>query len=207
MAPRDIHCYRIAGFGIPNWGPVLHAHCCLPKTPPPPIELLYPRFDGNLVALKAWRDLYLNDIYSAAIDALGLDEDPTPQKLLIIYLRCSGESEISKFIQVENAFVFSLEEAATMLAEVIWKGVKSVVNGRPQTSTHAAADPAPCVVCQMIDPIDPGKAPAFMVSVKLTDTLLEGARRKDSWKTHLVETLGGGVLRMNLTPGWEGVLH
>ncbi|KAJ6491620.1 hypothetical protein C8R47DRAFT_1214423 [Mycena vitilis] len=114
MMPKDMHGYRTAGFGVPNWEPILRAHCCLPKTPPPPIELWYPKFNGNLLALRAWRDMYLDDICSAAIDALGLDEDPDAQQLLIIYLRCSGETEISEMLNVENAFVFSLEEAAIM---------------------------------------------------------------------------------------------
>jgi len=168
---------------------------------------LYPRFNGNLLALKAWRDLYLNDMYSAAIDALGLDEDPAPQKLLIIYLRCTAEREISEMITIENAFVFSLEEAAIMLDKSIWKAVQLVVNGRPQTETHAATDPAPCVVCQITDPIDPGKAPSFTVPVKLTDTLLQNPRRKYSWKAHLAETLGGCEIRENLIKTSEGMLY
>ncbi|KAJ7821529.1 hypothetical protein B0H14DRAFT_2830938 [Mycena olivaceomarginata] len=140
----NLHGYRIAGFGVPNWGPILAAQCRLPKTPPPPIQLLSPRFDGNLTALRAWRDLYLNDIYSAAIDALGLDQDPSAQQLLIIYLRCT------------NAFVYSLEEAARTLDESVWKAVERLGNSRPQTETQDSCD---CVVCQVIDPIDLRSAP------------------------------------------------
>ncbi|KAJ6497447.1 hypothetical protein C8R45DRAFT_127383 [Mycena sanguinolenta] len=206
MMPKDLHGYRIAGFGVPNWEPILMAHCSLPKTPPPPIQLLSPRFNGDLVALKAWRELYLDDIYSAGIDALDLDENPLSQALLIIYLRYSGQSEISEMFSVENAFVFSLEEAEKMLDESVWKATELVVKGRPQTKTHAAADPAPCVVCQIIDPIAPGKAPSFVIPVKLTNTLLQGARRKYSWKQHLAETLGGEELRENLIVLREGSL-
>ncbi|KAJ6593232.1 hypothetical protein B0H19DRAFT_15128 [Mycena capillaripes] len=206
MMPKDMHGYRTAGFGVMNWDPILRAHCSLPKTPPPPIQLSYPKFNGNLTALKAWRDMYLTDIYSAAVDALGLAEDPSPQKLLIIYLRCTGQSEISEMALVENAFVFSLEEAAIMLEESVWNAVQLVVNGRPRTGTHPATDPAPCVVCQIIDPIDPGKAPSFTVRVKLTDELLQGVGRKYSWKEHLAETLGGGDLRENLAKIWEARL-
>lgn len=48
----------------------------------------------------------------------------------------------------------------------------------------------------MIDPLDPGQAPAFTVSVKLSDSLHQ-ERRPSSWKQHLVQRLGGGALRMN----------
>jgi hypothetical protein len=37
LMPKDLHGYRIAGFGVPNWEPILAAQCRLPKTPPPPI--------------------------------------------------------------------------------------------------------------------------------------------------------------------------
>jgi hypothetical protein len=53
--------------------------------------------------------------HSAAIDAMGLVEDPSAEKLLIIYLRYTGLPEISEIVTVENAFVFSLEEASTMV--------------------------------------------------------------------------------------------
>jgi hypothetical protein len=52
---------------------------------------------------------------------MGLVEDPSAekpeklQKLLIIYLRYTGFPEISEMMTVENAFVFSLEEASTMV--------------------------------------------------------------------------------------------
>ncbi|KAJ7817278.1 hypothetical protein B0H14DRAFT_2842980 [Mycena olivaceomarginata] len=189
LMPKDLHGYRIAGFGVPNWGPILAAQCRLPKTPPPPIQLLSPRFDGNLTALRAWRDLYLNDIYSAAIDALGLGQDPSAQQLLIIYLRCTGRSEISEMILLENAFVYSLEEAAITLDESVWKAVERLGNSRPQTETQAAAGLVPCVVCQVIDPIDLRSAPTFVVPVH---------GRKRTWKEHLAASLGGGVLRDNL---------
>ncbi|KAJ7157801.1 hypothetical protein C8R46DRAFT_1112993 [Mycena filopes] len=145
MMPKDMHAYRTTGFGVPNWEEILRAHCSLPKTPPPPIHLLSPKFNGDLRALRTWRDLYADDIYSAAIDALGLVEDPTAGSrfFLIIYLRPSPIPEISEMLNVENAFVFSLEEAATMLDESVFKAVQLVINGRPKTETHEAADPAP----------------------------------------------------------------
>jgi hypothetical protein len=61
--------------------------------------------------------MHLSDIHSAAIDALGLVENPSAgqKQLLIIYLRYTGLSEISELVAVENAFVFSLEEAAAMV--------------------------------------------------------------------------------------------
>ncbi|KAJ7033391.1 hypothetical protein C8F04DRAFT_1104573 [Mycena alexandri] len=209
MMPKDMHGYRTTGFGVPNWKAILHAHCSLPKTPVPPIQLLSPKFNGDLLALRAWRDIYLNDIYSAAIDALGLVEDPAAgsKLFLIIYLRPSPIPGISEMLDVENAFVFSLEEAAIMLDESVWKAVQLVVNGRPQTETHEATEPAPCVFCQIIDPIDPRQAPSFTVPVKVTDTLLNGARRPYSWKEHLVESVGGTELRENLIAVAEGVLH
>ncbi|KAJ7350764.1 hypothetical protein DFH08DRAFT_116431 [Mycena albidolilacea] len=80
LMPKDLHGYRITGFGVPNWEPILAAQCRLPKTPPPPIQLLSPRFDGNLTALRAWRDLYLNDIYSAADSHRRLG--PRPRSLI-----------------------------------------------------------------------------------------------------------------------------
>ncbi|KAJ7721492.1 hypothetical protein B0H16DRAFT_367204 [Mycena metata] len=211
MMPKDMHGYRTTGFGVPNWLEILHAHCSFPKTPPPPIQLLSPKFSGDLVALRAWRDIYLNDIYSAAIDALGLVEDPAAgsKLFLIIYLRPSPipDPDISEMLDVENAFVFSLEEGAIMLDESVWKAVQLVVNGRPKTETHEATEPVPCVVCQMIDPIDPGQAPSFTVPVKVTDTLLNGARRPYFWKQRLVERLGGAELRENLIAAAEGLLH
>ncbi|KAJ7496612.1 hypothetical protein FB451DRAFT_1208228 [Mycena latifolia] len=208
MMPKDLHGYRTTGFGVLNWNEILLAQCGFPKSPVPPNHVISPNFNGNLVALKAWRDRYLTDIYSAAIDALGLDEDPSAgqKQFLIIYLRCTGLPEIPDLFTVENAFVFSLDEAAIMLDQPVWEAVELVVNGRPRTEARAAADPAPCAVCQIIDPVDPAQAPSFTVPVVLTDTLLQEARRKHSWKAHLVETLGGGELRENLAAMVEGVL-
>ena len=66
-----------------------------------------------------------------------------------------------------------------------------------------------CVVCQIIDPVNPTQAPAFTVPVKVTEALLRGTRRKYSWKDHLVEMLGAGDLRPNLVgledPELEGL--
>ncbi|KAJ6578903.1 hypothetical protein DFH09DRAFT_1148632 [Mycena vulgaris] len=209
MMPKDMHGYRTTGFGVVNWKEILQARCSWPKSPAPPPHLISPRFNGDLLALRAWRDMYLNDIYSAAVDALGLVEDPSAgqKQFLIIYLRNTGLPEIPELVLVENAFVFSLEEAATMLDESVWKAVELVVNGRPRTETRVAADPAPCVVCQIIDSIDPGQAPSFTVPVVVTDALLQGPRRPYSWKEHLVEALGGGELQENLIGVAEGVLY
>jgi hypothetical protein len=55
--------------------------------------------------------------------------------------------------------------------------------------------------------MDPGQAPSFTVPVKLTETLLQGAWRKSTWKEHLVETIGGGELRENLIKIQEGMLY
>ncbi|KAJ7478601.1 hypothetical protein B0H11DRAFT_2027976 [Mycena galericulata] len=117
MMPKDMHGYRTAGFGVLNWKEILLAQCAWPKTSVPPIRSIFPRFNGNLLALKVWRDLYMNDIYSAAIDALDLVDDPSAgqKHFLIIYLRCTGLPEISELVTVVNAFVFSLEEGATMV--------------------------------------------------------------------------------------------
>jgi len=208
MMPKDMHGYRTTGFGVLNWEEILLAQCAWPKAPAPLMQVVSPRFNGNLLALRSWREMYMNDIYSAAIDALGLVEDPSAgqKRFLIIYLRYTGLREISELVTVENAFVFSLEEAATMLDESVWKGVQLVVNGRQRTETQEAKDPAPCVLCQIIDHIDPAQAPAFMVPVKLTPALLQQARRPYSWKEHLVEILGDGELRPNLIEGVEGLL-
>ncbi|KAJ7099368.1 hypothetical protein B0H15DRAFT_544336 [Mycena belliarum] len=121
MMPKDLHGYRTAGFGVLNWWEILKAQCGHPKNPNPPNQLLSPPFNGNLMAVKAWRDLYLPDIHLAAIDALGLDEDPSAgqKRFLLIYLRYTGLPEIPEFLIVENAFVFSLEEAAIMVHSTV----------------------------------------------------------------------------------------
>ncbi|KAK7033821.1 FAD-binding PCMH-type domain-containing protein [Favolaschia claudopus] len=205
MMPKDLHGYRTAGFGVINWEEIIMTPM---KTTPPTPRTVFPRFDGNLVALKSWRDMYVDDMYTAAaIDALGLDEDLSPQKILIIYLRCTGEPEISDMILVEAAFVFSFAEAEAMLDTSVWKAVELVVNGRPETETDKAVDPAPCVVCQIVDPLDPAKAPSFTVPVKLTEALLQGPRRKYSWKEHLMEMLGGADFAENLIALRAGGLY
>ncbi|KAJ7198502.1 hypothetical protein GGX14DRAFT_469520 [Mycena pura] len=211
MLPKDMHGYRTVGFVVPNWHEVLLASCAWPKVRVPENRTVYQRFDKNTLALKAWRDMHLDEIYSAAIDALSLDEDILggQQQFLILYLRCTGLQEIAELVHVVNAFVFSLEEAETMFIEPLRSAVKSVVNGRPRSGTRAATDPAPCVVCQIIDPVNPTRAPAFTVPVKVTEALLQGTRRKYSWKDHLVEMLGAGDLRPNLVglevPELEGL--
>ncbi|KAJ7672063.1 hypothetical protein B0H17DRAFT_183389 [Mycena rosella] len=209
MMPKDLHGYRTTGFGVLNWHEILLAQCGFPKSPVPPNQVVAPNFNKNLVALKAWRDLYMNDMYSATIDALRLDEDPSAgqKQFLIIYLRYTGLPNIPDMFTVENAFVFSLEEAAIMLDPSVWRAVELVVNGRPRTETRAAADPAPCALCQIIDPIDPSQAPSFTVPVPITDELLQGPRRKATWKQHLVETLGGNELRENMTEIVAAILY
>ncbi|KAJ6631383.1 hypothetical protein B0H10DRAFT_1978456 [Mycena sp. CBHHK59/15] len=145
MMPKDMHGYRIAGFGVLNWQEILLAQCDWPKKPAPPIKLVFPNFDGDLLALRSWRNMYLNDIYTAAIDALGLIEDPEAgqKKFLILYLRWIGSPELADLIRVENAFVFSLEEAATMLDESVSNAVKKVVNGQPRNEHEVPPDPVP----------------------------------------------------------------
>ncbi|KAJ7133729.1 hypothetical protein C8R43DRAFT_1022906 [Mycena crocata] len=209
MMPKDMHGYRTTGFSVLNWEEILMSQCALPKKPLPPIRLTSPRFNGDLLSLGRWREMYLDDICSAAIDALDLVENPSAGQthMLIIYLRPTGFPEISQFLTVENAFVFSLEEAAIMLDESVWKAVQLVVDGRPRTETRASADPAPCVVCQIIDPIDPGQAPSFTVPVKVTEALLQRTRRRYSWKEHLAEVLGGEELEENLIVITEGMLN
>jgi hypothetical protein len=48
MMPKDMHGYRTAGFGVPNWDPILRAHCSLPKTTPPQIQCQWLDFHTNL---------------------------------------------------------------------------------------------------------------------------------------------------------------
>ncbi|KAJ7647894.1 hypothetical protein FB45DRAFT_210762 [Roridomyces roridus] len=198
MMPKDMHGYRIAGFGVLNWEEILLAQCAWPKVPAPPIHAMYPKFSGNRLALEAWRQMYKNDICSAAIDALELVDDPLGGRshILIIYLRCTGMRET--LMKVENAFVFSLEEAETMLAQSVWRGVELVVNGKPRTESQAAKAPAPCVVCQIIDQEDPVHAPTFLVPVQVTPALLGQPRWPYSWKERLAEVIGDGDLRPNL---------
>ncbi|KAF7289246.1 FAD-binding PCMH-type domain-containing protein [Mycena indigotica] len=201
MWPKELHGYRAAGFLTTNWHEVLLASCAFPPVPIPENESLYRRWHVNLKALKGWRDLHMEEIQSAAIDALSLAENPLGgrQQILLLYLRSTGISHVSQLVHVVDAFVYDLEVVDVMFRGLdMLQAIKSVVNGRPDTDVRGAADPAPCVVCQLIDPVDSiAKAPAFTVRVELTEERLSRSRAY-GWKERLIEGLGAGDVRPNL---------
>ncbi|KAJ7072858.1 hypothetical protein C8F01DRAFT_1105500 [Mycena amicta] len=199
MLPKEMHNYRTAGFLTTNWQEVLLSSCAWPRVPVPENQSLYRRWNVDLDALKAWRDMHLDDIYSAAIGALSLDADPYSgrQRFLLMYLRSTGSPAVSELVHVVNAFVYHVEEADLMFNGLLLASLKSVVNGRPETHVRGAADPAPCVVCQMIDPVDTTKAPAFTIRIQPTEAQLKRPRRYQ-WKERLIESLGAGDVRPNM---------
>ncbi|KAF7290117.1 FAD-binding PCMH-type domain-containing protein [Mycena chlorophos] len=200
MLPRELHGYRTAGFVTTNWEEVLLASCAWPRVPVPENRSLYRRWNVNLDMLKAWRDMHMDEIYAAAIAALSLAEYPEngQHQFLLLYLRSTGIPAASELVHVVNAFVYDVEVADVMFNDLLLASLKSVVNGRPATDIRGAADPAPCVVCQMVDPVDsPTKAPAFTIRVQPTEALL-GQTRQYGWKERLIENLGAGDVRPNM---------
>ncbi|CAK5281919.1 unnamed protein product, partial [Mycena citricolor] len=156
------------------------------------------KFTGNYIALRTWRDIHRPALQKAAIHALNLAKDPEAgkKKVLVVYLRYTGSRKTIELVQVESAFVFSLEEIQDMFDQSVWNSVEAIVKGLPRYKNVRAEEPAPCVICQLIDPFDPTQAPAFTIPVKTTPALLS-ADRDQSWKQTLTESAGGGEFHAN----------